>query len=196
MQPTSRWTLRETVIIAAAGVVFGVLYLLWVQLWLVFQALIGPLAMDIVFGFWFCASTFAAYVIRKPGVALGSALIAALAEVFAGNPSGAILFLTALVQGAGSEVPFALTRWRNYRWPVIVASGAVAAVFSFIYNWVRFGYWRLSPALLAVMFVSRLASGILLGGVIGRLLAESVYRTGVFRGLAIDFAERGEQAAK
>lgn len=67
MPPSSSWTLRETVIIAAAGVVFGVLYLLWVQLWLVFQALIGPLAMDIVFGFWFCASTFAAYVIRKPG---------------------------------------------------------------------------------------------------------------------------------
>ena len=100
MPPSSSWTLRETVIIAAAGVVFGVLYLLWVQLWLVFQALIGPLAMDIVFGFWFCASTFAAYVIRKPGVALGSALITALTEVFAGNPSGAILFLTALVQGA------------------------------------------------------------------------------------------------
>ena len=116
--------------------------------------------------------------------------------MFAGNPSGAILFLTALVQGAGSEVPFALTRWRNYRWPVILASGAMAAIFSFIYNWIRFGYWKLAPALLAVMLVSRVASGILLGGVVGRLLAQSVYRTGVFRGLAIDFAERGEPSAE
>ena len=41
------WTQRETVIVAALGIVFAVLYLAWVQLWLLGQAAIGPLSLDI-----------------------------------------------------------------------------------------------------------------------------------------------------
>ncbi len=185
------WTLRETLVVAIGSVVFAFLYLGWVQVWLFVQGLTGPLAMDAMFGFWFCASTFAAYIIRKPGVAFTSALIAGVTEILAGNPSGAILMLTAAVQGAGSEVPFAVTRWRTYRLPVLLASGAVAAVFSFAYNWVRFGYWKLAVGLLATMFIVRVVSGALLGGLLSKLLADAVARTGVLRGLAIDAARRG-----
>ena len=185
------WTLRETLVVAVGGVVFAFLYLGWVQVWLIVQGLTGPLAMDAMFGFWFCASTFAAYIVRKPGVAFISALIAGATEILAGNPSGAILMLTAAVQGAGSEVPFAITRWRSYRLPVLLASGAAAAVFSFAYNWVRFGYWKLAVPLLVTMFVVRIVSGALLGGLLGKVLADAVARTGVLRGLAIDAAKRG-----
>ncbi len=184
------WTLRETLVVAIGGVVFAFLYLGWVEVWLFVQGLTGPLAMDAMFGFWFCASTFAAYIIRKPGVAFVSALVAGATEILAGNPSGAILMLTAAVQGAGSEVPFAITRWRSYRLPVLLASGAAAAVFSFAYNWVRFGYWKLAAGLLVTMFVVRVASGALLGGWLGKLLADAVARTGVLRGLGIDAARR------
>jgi energy-coupling factor transport system substrate-specific component len=182
------WTLRETLVVAISGVVFGFLYLAWVQLWLLVQGLTGPLAMDVLFGFWFSVSIFAAYIVRKPGVAFVSEMITAVTQILAGNPSGAILLLTAAVQGAGAELPLALTRWRNYRMPVLLLSGAAAAVFSFAYNWVRFGYWKLAPALLVTMFLVRAASGVLLGAVVGRLLARAVRRTGVLRGLAADAA--------
>ena len=75
-EPSSAWTTRETVVIAVTSVVFGMLYLAWVQVWLVAQGMIGPLSMDILFGFWFAGSVFNAYVIRKPFVALATALIA------------------------------------------------------------------------------------------------------------------------
>jgi energy-coupling factor transport system substrate-specific component len=186
MNKENKWNLREMVVLAAIGVVFGFLYLLWVQAWLILQGLLGPLSMDIVFGFWFCASTFAAYVIRKPWAALSVSLAAVFTEILAGSPSGAIMLLTGLVQGLGSEVPFLLTRWRRYSLPVLLSSGATAAVFSFAYTWVRFGYWSLAPGLLVVMFVLRTVSGMVLGGALARVLAESVKKTGVFRGLAID----------
>ena len=38
MPNQSVWTLRETLIVAVLGAVFGVLYLGWVQVWLVLQA--------------------------------------------------------------------------------------------------------------------------------------------------------------
>lgn len=184
------WTQREIVIIAAIGVVFGMLYLAWVQLWLLVQGLTGPLSMDVMFGFWFLASVIAAYIIRKPGVAFTAEVIAAIAEVLTGNPSGAILLLTGVIQGAGAEVPFALTRWRNYRLPVLLASGASAAIFSFVYNWFRFSYWKLNVGLLITMFILRVLSGAILGGWLGKVLAEGLYKTGVLQGLAIDKARR------
>jgi energy-coupling factor transport system substrate-specific component len=187
----SRWTQREIVVVAAIGVFFGVVYLAWVQAWLVARALIGPISLDIFFGLWCVASPVAAYIIRKPFAAFGAEMIAAIAEVATGNPAGLILLLTGFVQGAGAELPFALTRWKNYSWAVMIASGVTAALFSFAYTWVRFKYGDLAPGLLAVMLTVRITSGILLASVLGRFIAEGLYRTGVLDGLAIDDAKRG-----
>jgi energy-coupling factor transport system substrate-specific component len=180
------WTQREIVVVATIGVVFGVLYLAWVQVWLVAQGLIGPLAMDIVFGFWCVASVIAAYIVRKPFAAFFAEVTAAVAEVATGNPAGMILLLTGVVQGAGAELPFALTRWKRYDTAVLVASGISAAIFSFVYTWIRFKYGALDPALLVLMLAVRMVSGIVLAGLLGRYLARRLQKTGVLHGLAID----------
>lgn len=185
------WTLRETVIVIALGCVFAALYLGWVQVWLVFQAVIGPLAMDIVFGFWFVVSIVAAYIIRKPGVAFASETLAAAVQVLLGNPAGLILVVTGMVQGAGAEAVFAVTRWRNYRLWVLMAAGAGSAVFSFVYSWVRFNYGELDGGLLVTMAALRMTSGVLLGGLLGWVIAEALYKTGVLKGLALDRVKRG-----
>lgn len=180
------WTLRETLIIAVLGAVFGVLYLGWVQVWLVLQAIFGPVTMDVVMGFWFIVSIIAAAIIRKPGVALVSEVMAAAVQVLMGSPAGILLLLTGLVQGAGAEAVFAATRWRRYSLPVLMAAGMGAALFSFVYTWIRFDYGSLAPGLLVAMFVLRLASGALLGGLLGHFIVKALYRTGVLSGLAID----------
>lgn len=186
MPNPSVWTLRETLIVAVLGAVFGVLYLGWVQVWLVLQAIFGAVTMDVVMGFWFIVSIIAAAIIRKPGVALLSEVMAAAVQVLLGSPAGLLLLLTGLVQGAGAEAVFAATRWRRYSLPVLMAAGMGAAVFSFAYTWIRFDYGSLAPGLLVVMFVLRLASGALLGGLLGHLVVKALYRTGVLSGLAID----------
>ena len=183
---TSVWSLRETVIVAVLGAVFGVLYLGWVQVWLILQAVFGPVTMDVVMGFWFIVSIIAAAIIRKPGVALVSEVMAAAVQVLLGSPAGLLLLLTGFVQGAGAEAIFAATRWRRYSLPVLMAAGMGAAVASFAYTWVRFDYGSLAPELLVLMFLLRLASGALLGGLLGHVIVKALYRTGVLSGLAID----------
>ena len=180
------WTLREILIVAVLGAAFGVLYLAWVQVWLIAQAIFGPVTMDVVMGFWFIVSIIAAKIIRKPGAALLSELLTAVVQILLGSPAGLLLLVTGLVQGAGAEAVFAATRWRNYRLPVLIAAGVGAAVFSFAYTWIRFDYGALAPGLLVAMFVLRCLSGALLGGLAGHLIAEALYRTGVLSGLAID----------
>ena len=186
MPEQSVWTLRETLIVAVLGAVFGVLYLGWVQVWLVLQAIFGPVTMDVVMGFWFIVSIIAAAIIRKPGVALVSEVMAAAVQVLLGSPAGLLLLLTGLVQGAGAEAVFAATRWRRYSLTVLMAAGMGAAVFSFVYTWIRFDYGSLAPGLLVAMFALRLASGALLGGLLGHHVVRALHRTGVLAGLAID----------
>jgi len=190
----SVWTLRETLIVAVLGAVFGVLYLGWVQVWLVLQAIFGPVTMDVVMGFWFIVSMIAAAIIRKPGVALISEVMAAAVQVLLGSPAGLLLLLTGLVQGAGAEAVFAATRWRRYSVTVLMAAGMGAAVFSFAYTWIRFDYGSLEPGLLIAMFVLRLASGALLGGLLAHVIVKALYRTGVLSGLGIDRDTRAASA--
>jgi len=194
MPDQSVWTLRETLIVAVLGAVFGVLYLGWVQVWLVLQAIFGPVTMDVVMGFWFIVSMIAAAIIRKPGVALISEVMAAAVQVLLGSPAGLLLLLTGLVQGAGAEAVFAATRWRRYSVTVLMAAGMGAAVFSFAYTWIRFDYGSLEPGLLIAMFVLRLASGALLGGLLAHVIVKALYRTGVLSGLAIDRDARAVRA--
>ena len=195
MKGNSVWTLRETMIVAALGAVFGVLYLGWVQVWLVLQALLGPVTMDVVMGFWFIVSIIAAAIIRKPGVALVSEVLAAAVQILLGSPAGLLLLLTGLVQGAGAEAVFAATRYRRYSLPVLMAAGMGAAMFSFVYTWVRFDYGSLAPGLLVAMFVLRLTSGALLAGLLGHVIVKALYRTGVLSGLGIDRDARMARAA-
>lgn len=186
MQRSSAWTLREILIVAVLGAVFGVLYLAWVQVWLIAQAAFGAVTMDVVMGFWFIVSIIAAAIIRKPGAALLSEVLAAAVQIMLGSPAGLLLLVTGVVQGAGAEAVFAATRWRNYRLPVLMLAGVGAAIFSFIYTWIRFDYGALAPGLLVTMFVLRCLSGALLGGLAGYLVTEALYKTGVLSGLAID----------
>ena len=194
-EPTSFvWTQREILIVAVLGAVFAVLYLGWVQVWLIAQAFLGPVTMDVVMGFWFIVSIIAAAIIRKPGAALFSEMLAAGIQILLGSPAGLILLLTGFVQGAGAEAVFAATRWKRYTLPVLIAAGVGAAVFSFIYTWIRFNYGALAPGLLVLMFTLRCLSGALLAGILGHLIVEALYKTGVLSGLPIDHARRAASA--
>ena len=194
MDTSNRWTLREILIVAVLGAVFAVLYLGWVQVWLIAQAIFGAVTMDVVMGFWFIVSIIAAAIIRKPGVALISEMLAALVEILLGSPAGLMLLLAATIQGAGAEIVFAATRWRNYSLPVLMLAGVGASVFSFVYTWFLYDYGALAPGLLVVMFVLRCLSGAILGGLAGYFIVRALYRTGVLSGMKIDHDMRAVRA--
>ena len=164
------------------------------QVWLIAQAIFGAVTMDVVMGFWFIVSIVAAAIVRKPGVAIASEMLAAAVEILLGSPAGLILLLSAAIQGAGAELVFAATRWRNYSLPVLMAAGVGSAIFSFAYTWVRFDYGALQPGLLIAMFLLRCLSGAVLGGWLGHVIAQALYRTGALAGLAIDLDKRSARA--
>src|SRR5699024_12032632 len=66
------------------------------------------------FGSWLLVAPIALAILRRPSVGVLAEMLAAIIEVvFLGNPVGPLLVLSAALQGIGSELPFALTRYRD-----------------------------------------------------------------------------------
>ncbi|WP_426311769.1 ECF transporter S component [Cellulosimicrobium sp. E-16] len=186
-------TLHETVLIAVLGVVFGFVYWAFVQLWAPLQLAMGPLAdlaANVLAGAWIVVGPLATYVVRKPGVGILAETLAALVEVvFLASPAGPLLLVVGLVQGLGAELPFALTRYRRFGWWVFVASGVSAALVTFAFNAVRFGWLGQDYAMLRLGV--QVVSCVVLCGLAARLLGDALARTGALDAFAIGAARRG-----
>lgn len=185
-------TLGDLVLLSVLAVVLGFLYWALVQLWGALQIAMGPfgdLAQHVLAGGWMVAAPLATYIVRKPFVGIVVEILAAFIEVvFLASPVGPMLLVVGLVQGAGAELPFALTRYRRYGWGVFVASGVSAALASVAMGAVRFGWlqqdwfaWRLGLTLV---------SSVLLCGLLARVLGDALARTGVLDNTALGRARR------
>lgn len=190
-------TLQELVLLASLGVVFGFLYWALVQAWGWLQLAMGPfgdLAQHVLIGGWMVVAPLALYIVRKPGVGIVVELLAAMIEVvFLGSPIGPMLLVVGLVQGAGAELAFTATRYRRYGWGVFVASGVTAALASLALGTVRFGW--LAQDWFAYRVGLEVLSGIVLSGLLAKVLGDALLRTGVLDNHAIGRAARGARRA-
>lgn len=186
-------TLHELVLLAALSVTFGFVYWALVQSWVGLQVAMGPfgdLAQHVLSGGWMVVAPLALYIVRKPGAGIVVEILAALVEVvFLASPVGPMLLIVGLVQGAGAELAFAVTRYRRYGWGTFVLSGLTAAAASLVLGCVRFGW--LTQDWFAYRVGLSLVSGVLLCGVLARLIGDALLRTGVLDDHAIGRAARG-----
>lgn len=189
------WKLKEIVLMALFGVVFGIVYLVFIHIGNIWAGLIGPIAYEWMFGIWFIVSIISMYIIRKPGAALLPETLAALIEVLLGNAVGPRLILSGIVQGPGAEAAFATTRYRHFNLAVLMLAGAGSAVFSFIYGYFISGYAALDPELVAWMFTLRVLSGMIIAGIGGKYIADGLLATGSLRGFSIARSNKGDMNA-
>jgi energy-coupling factor transport system substrate-specific component len=177
----ARWPLRDLVLLAVLAVVFGFLYWALVQGWSGLRIAMGPfgdLAQNVLVGGWMVVAPLAVYILRRPLTGVVAEIAAAFVEfAFLGSPAGPLLLLAGFVQGAGAELPFALTRYRRFGWPVFLAAGLTAGAANFVYAAVSFGWWGQDWFLLRLGL--NLLSGLLLTGILARVLGDGLLRTGV-----------------
>lgn len=190
-------TLHDLVLLAVLAVVFGFLYWVLVQLWGWLQVAMGPLgdlAQNVLIGGWMVVAPLAIYIVRKPGVGILVEIIASIVEVvFLASPVGPMLILVGFIQGAGAEAAFAATRYRRYGWGTFLVSGLTAALANLVLGMVRFGWAGQSFFELRVVF--QLASGVLLCGLLAKLIGDALLRTGVLDNYAIGRAARAARPA-
>ena len=183
----ARLTLREIVMVVVLGVVFGFLYWVFVQAWNLLAIAMGPagdLAQHVLFGSWLLVGPVAVAILRRPGVGVIAEMLAAIIQVvFLGSPVGPLLVLSGALQGIGSELPFALTRYRRFGWGVFAASGALGAGLVFFWTAYRFGWY--GQDLFTLRLIVQVLSGIVLGGLLAKVIVRALESTGVLANFAI-----------
>lgn len=184
---SSRWHLKDLVLVVVLGVVFGFVYWAVVLAWKalsIAMGVAGDLAQHVLFGLWLVVAPLAAAIVRRPGAGILAELIAAVVEVvFLGSPVGPLLLLAGFLQGLGSELPFLITRFRSFGWFTFALSGLLGAGLVFFWSGIRFGWYG------QTIFFGRLGlqavSGIILGGLLAKLLVDLLAKTGVVDNYAI-----------
>jgi len=188
------FTLKDLVLIVVLGVVFGFLYWALVQAWIALSVAMGPagdLAQHFLSGTWLLVAPIAIAIIRRPLTGVIAEVLASVVEVvFLGSAVGPILFVAAALQGAGSEIPFALTRYRRFGWAAYALSGTLGSGLVFFYSAFRFGWY--GQDLFFTRLAIQLLSGLIFGGLLAKVIVDALAKTGVVDNFAIgrDLAER------
>ena len=179
---TKAWELKDIIMMAILGVVFSAVYLAVFDGGVLLSTLLAPAGLgnfsfEIIYGVWFMAATLAAYIIRKPGVALLTEVLASAIELLMGNSGGLTVVLTGVIQGAGAELVFALFRYKKWDLVSMSLAGMMSAVFIFVYELFYLNYIALAPALLIAQLAVRFISAIVFSGVICKLAGDGLAKT-------------------
>ena len=176
------WTWRtvDIVVAAAIAIAFGVVFWAWNQVWAAatpaFVAV--PPAQNILYGVWLVPAVLAGLIIRKPGAALFTELVAASVSAILGSQWGLDAVVSGALQGLGAELVFLVVGYR--RWTIAVA--LIAATGTAIAAWVHdtplyYADIGLGPQLVILAFM--VVSAIVIAGVGSWLLLRSLVQTGV-----------------
>ncbi len=187
---THKWQLKDIIMVAILGLIFAVIYLAILYAGVGVTAVLTPFGLapfgyEIFYGIWFMGATLAGFIIQKPGVAIITECLAAFLEFLMGNMGGPLVLISGLVQGAGSEVGFAMFRYRKYNLATMCVSGIMAAVFSFAWGYFQNAYAGLSSAILIAMLAVRILSAVVFAGLISTFAGRNLARTGVLKSYAL-----------
>jgi energy-coupling factor transport system substrate-specific component len=181
-----KWQLKDIIMVAILSLFFAVIYLGALYLYQIAAAVLAPFglapfALQVIYGVWFMAATLAAYIMRKPGVAFTTEVLAATLEILMGNIFGPLVFISGVVQGLGAEAVFAGFRYKRFDMMTMCLAGFGACVLSFGWNFYGLGYIRLAPGLLVSLFLVRMVSAVLLSGVLMKFCGDRLAETGILK---------------
>ena len=182
----TRWRTVDIVVTAVLGVAFGVVFWGWN---LAFGVLAEPLAFipplkAVLNGVYLMPGVVAGLLVRRPGASIFASTLAATVSIMLGSPYGGIIVVYGLVQGAGAELGFLLTRYRSFGWGAALLAAAIAGLStSLLDNTLYYAKLPLLEYKLPYTVFTALSS-MLLAGVLGLLLVRALARTGALSSFA------------
>ena len=180
-RPLARWRAIDLISAAMIAVAFGVVF--WAFDTFVYPGVTlvtagFPPAGELALGVWLVPAVLGALVVRRPGAAVLTELVAANVELLMGNQWGVGVLLSGVLQGVGVEIVFAILLWRSFGLVAAIGGGMLSAALEIVcYEW-----WAYVPAYSWTWKLVYLAAGILSGGAIagvgGWALTRALARSG------------------
>jgi energy-coupling factor transport system substrate-specific component len=190
-----RYRTIDLVTITTLGVAFGVVFWGWDKAYASVSTLAifsYPPSAGLLGGPWLIAGVVGGLVVRRPGAALATELVAASVEALVpgGSQWGFSTLTSGFWEGLGAELVLAVLLYRRFGVVAAAAAGIAAGVLESIYEWHSYySSWQL-PYRLAHLGMFAL-SGLVVAGLGGFALTRSLARTG-----ALDAFGPGREAAE
>ena len=180
-----RWRTVDIVVASVIAVAGGLVFWGWSQLWTTTSpAFAGfPPSQAVMYGIWLAPGVIGGLVIRKPGAALFTELVASVLEALLGSAWGLSVVAYGVAEGIAPEIVFALFAYRVWRLPIAVLAGAAAGLAAAILDLIYYyGTWRNDWKLTYVVLV--VSSSTVIAGVGSAILVKALARTGVLQPFA------------
>ena len=128
--PSRRWRVVDIVVAGVIGVAAGVVFWAWGQAWTPLSTTLAflPGLEGLLAGGWLFAGVLGGLIVRRPGAAVYTEVVAAVVSMAVGTQWGILTLVWGLVEGAGAELGFAVTRYRRHGPGTAVLAGALAGI--------------------------------------------------------------------
>jgi energy-coupling factor transport system substrate-specific component len=166
---------------AVIGIVFGVVFVAWNQVYAYFGFLQPPVLQDWAYGVWLIPAVLAPLIIRKPGAALFAEMLAASVSALLGSQWGPDTLLSGFLQGAAAEAVFAAVRYRTWSLPILALAALASAAAAWVHDWFIY-YAGFATDVQVVRLVIMGVSAVLFVALGSRALERSLRRAGVLEG--------------
>lgn len=177
--PLAAWRTNDLMAAAMLGVAIGVAFWGWDVLYGVLSPATKafPPAAGLLGGPWLLGGVIGMLVVRRPGAALLTELVAANVEYLLGNEWGVTVLVSGTLQGLGVELVVAAFLWRRFGWRTAALAAAAAALLEAVYEW--FFYWSdWTWSWRLVYGAAFILSGAIVAGIGGWALVRALARTG------------------
>ena len=181
--PSRRWRVIDIVIASVLGVALGLVFILWNTTSSPLRDALGaalPGLGALLAGIWLLPGVIGGLIIRKPGAALFTELVAATVSVIiVPNEWGWWTIEAGLVQGLGAELVFALFLYKRWGLGVAVLAGIGAGLAMAVNDLVVWYAAGLTPEFAVIYTVSSVVTGAAIAGLLSWLLVRALAATGV-----------------
>ena len=139
-------------------------------------AFLGPIGWIGAVGVYMIWPVIVGQLICKPGAVTLYSLLQGFVEMLFGNPFGAMAILYAGIEGLGLDIGMGVFKWKPKLAGAMLGGGIGSVFVSEIYIFV-FGLQ--STYTILVGGLTAFISGAILGGLVGWLIAQALYKTGI-----------------
>jgi len=179
-RPSRRWRVVDIVVASVIGVACGVVFWAWGLAWEPLSNLLAftPGLSGLLSGGWLFAGVLGGLIIRKPGAAVYTEVMAAVVSMLIGTQWGFSTLIWGVVEGLGAELVFAAFLYSSWRLHVALLAGAGAGVAVALLDTSFSSIAATALEFKVVYGISAVVSGVVLAGLLSWLAARGLARTG------------------
>ncbi|MEM8857817.1 MAG: ECF transporter S component [Chloroflexota bacterium] len=176
------WTTRDILVVVVLAIVFALL----TGPILALAFLIGsgnPLVSVAFAAVTTIPSLVAPYILRKPGAAFLTQFLMGLVQL-PFSPMGAFIVVVGLINGVVGELPFLVTRYRNYSLGLLIASGVFSRLVALGFAMNTMGFANMPTGIQIGLVITAIVAGVLIA-FIAKYLCDLLQRSGILSNYAI-----------